>query len=136
MTVVYIPGKGTLIKYKTGGSYATIGQVTKISPPSEEMGTVETTLITDAARTFLATILDSGEVTLTVQWNPADTSHAALLTAKNAGTLLDLEILFTQATTIQFFGVITKWPIDEIDVEGVVTLPITLKLSGAVTVTP
>jgi hypothetical protein len=135
--MAYTPGKGTLLKLKISSSYTSLGQVTKITPPSMEMGTVETTTITSASRSFLATIIDGGEVGFTIEWDATDTTHAALLTAFNAGTLSDFEVLFNDGgTTVQFFAIVTKFPWDEIDVESVVTIPITLKISGDVTVTP
>ena len=136
--MTYAPGAGTLLKMKIATVYTTVAQITKLTPPSSEMGTVETTIISDSAKTFLATIRDSGEVTFTVEWDSADATHAALWTAHRAGTLTDFEVLFADvgATTVEFHAIVTKFPWDEISNEIVVTIPITLKLSGDITITP
>ncbi len=105
------------------------------------MGTVETTTLADEVKTFLATIRDSGEAQFTIEWDPA--IHAGLWTAHQNGVktppdvLYEWEIAFRDEndTTATFEGILTKFPWDEIDVESVVTIPITIKISGEIDIT-
>lgn len=136
--MTYAPGQGTLLKLYYSSAYNTVAQVTKLTPPSSEMGTVETTIITDSVRTFLATIRDSGEAQFTIEWDSADASHAQLWTVHRSGALSDWKITFNDVgdTDATFSGILTKFPWDEVDVESVITIPITIKVSGDITVTP
>ena len=48
--MAYIIGKGTLLQYDNGSDYVTITQVTSVTPPALEMGSVETTNLSSTAR--------------------------------------------------------------------------------------
>lgn len=136
--MAYTPGQGTVLQLNISSSYTTVAQVKSLTPPSSEMGTVETTIITDSVKTFMATIRDSGEASFTIEWDPANSTHAQLWTIHRSGALSDWKIIFNDAGDCEatFSGILTKFPWDEIDVESVVMIPITIKISGDITVTP
>lgn len=131
-----VAGKGSQLKMKISGTYTALGQVQKITPPSGEMGTVELTNLASTAKEFAATIYDGGEAEFTIIWLPGDSTHAQVWTNHKAGTLSDFTMTWSNASTAQFYGIITKFPWDEIDVESVQTIPVTIKISGDVTLTP
>jgi hypothetical protein len=132
--MAFTPGKGTTISL--GGS--AIAQVTAITPPGLTMGTSETTHLTSTWRTCIANIRDGGECGFTIEWDSADVSHAAVLTDFGAGTSGTWLITFTDsgATTIGFSGIVTGFAPDEVVVDNIVTAQLTIKINGAVTITP
>ena len=136
--MAYTPGKGSLLQLSISASFTTVAQITKFTPPASEMGTVETTIITDAAKTFMATILDSGEANFTIEWDPANATHAELWRIHQSGELASWKIIFNDAgaCVATFSAILTKFPIDEVDVESVVQIPVTLRVSGTITITP
>lgn len=136
--MAYAPGQGTVLQLSISASYTTVAQVTKLTPPQSEMGTVETTIITDSVRTFLATIRDSGEANFTIEWDSANATHAQLWAVHRSGALSDWKIIFNDAgdTDATFSGILTKFPWDEVTVDSVLMIPITIKVSGDITVTP
>ena len=132
------PGKGTIVKISIAETPTAIAQLVGVTPPQMEMGTTETTHLTSSAREFIANILDGGTVDLTINYDSADASHAAILSQFKAGTLAVFSIEFNDAgdTTVGFSGVMTNHNWGEATVESLVTLTVTIKVSGDVTVTP
>jgi hypothetical protein len=126
--MTYTPGAGTRL-FRNG---VEVAQITKLTPPSSEMGTVETTTLVDQVRTFLATIRDSGEANATIEWDPSDSGHQGLWNAHKSGALDNYEIHFADDddTVCAFDGILTKFPIDETDVDSVMQVPLTWKVSG------
>lgn len=132
--MAYTPGKGTTITL-AGTARA---QVLNITPPSMEMGVTETTHLTSTWKTFIANIPDGGEVSLTIEYDASETTHAALWTDFQAGTAGTYTIVFTDtgAAVVGFAAIITKFAWDQIAVDGVVTASLTLKITGTVSITP
>jgi len=76
------------------------GQVRDGSVDLGERSMVDTTTITDGTKTSVAGVRESMSGTVTVVWDPAETSHAALMTKYLAKTLGSLGFkLFTTAST-------------------------------------
>lgn len=132
--MAYTPGKGTTLSL----AGTAIAQVVNVTPPNMTMGTTETTHLTSSWKTYLANIPDGGEVSLTVEYDSAAATHAALWTDFQAGTAGTYLVTFTDtgATTIGFTAIITNFAWDEVVVDGVVTAKFTVKVTGAVTITP
>lgn len=142
--MAYVTGKGALIKCTVSSTLTTIGQVTSITAPSMEMGSVETTHLTSTARTFLPTIFDGAEVQFTVEWNDQDAALTQddVFTQFKAGTVDAWQIVYTwddggttYTTEVDFSAFVTAFPIDEVTVDNIATASITLKVTGDVTFT-
>lgn len=136
--MAYVKAKGSLLKLSISAVYTTIAQIVRFTPPSRQMGTVETTIITDDDRTFMATIRSGGQVSFMIEWDPANATHQQLQTIFEAGTAGAWRIVFNDsgACEADFSAIVTDFPWDELNVDGVVARSITLQVTGAITVTP
>tara|TARA_R110002020_G_scaffold150991_4_gene327928 strand:- start:36 stop:488 length:453 start_codon:yes stop_codon:yes gene_type:complete len=132
---------------------ADIGQIVSISGPSQErnivdvttLGSTQTHNVTGDAtqatptRAFLGGFSDSGEVTLELQCGlvhslvPADDkNHEDLLNDMVAGTARTAIITLAATDTMSFSGIVTGLSINNA-VDEVVTMSVTIKVSGDVT---
>lgn len=137
-----ISGFGTLLKIGDGDTpevFTTVAEVTSISGPSFAMGTQDVTShsSTGAYREFQATLLDAGEVSFDIWFDPNNTTHNA-----TAGLLKDyadrklrnfkLEFPTTPAKTAAFAAFVTGFEAG-FPIDGAMTASVTLKISGGVT---
>lgn len=86
--------------YKAKGTTLTwnvtpVGHIESISGPNISVDPIETTDLDAAAKTFIANIYDSGEVTLELEFMPDDTNHLVLLTDMLAGTERAVAVAFS-----------------------------------------
>ena len=130
-----------------------IGQIVSISGPSQERNIVDVTTLgstqthnvsggnTQATptRAFLGGFADSGEVTLELQMGLSDNGgvgndekHETLLDDMVAGTARSAVITLAATDTMTFSGIITGLSINNA-VDEVVTMSVTIKVSGDVT---
>jgi len=130
-----------------------IGQVMSISGPSQERNIVDVTTLgstqthnvsggqTQATptRSFLGGFVDSGEVTVELQMGLSDgggsgndEKHEELLDDMIAGTSRSATIVLAATDTITFTAFITGLSINNA-VDEVVTMSVTMKVSGDVT---
>lgn len=132
------PGKASYLKLSISSVFTTLGQLVSVQPPQMSMGTVETTTLSSTWRTFIATVLDGGEVTCTVNYDASDSSHAQLWTDFQAGTVDSWKIVFadTGAAEVAFSGIITALEWGEYTIDDLVQLNITIKVTSTVTITP
>lgn len=131
------PAKGTVLKKGDGGSsetFATIANIMSITPPNPSRDSLETTKHNDSEmwRTFLPGLIDPGEVSIDVTWDPADTTHDFL--TEVAADKANYQVVFpdTASTTWQFEAFVINWePTGEVD--GLMSGTLTLKISGEIT---
>jgi hypothetical protein len=139
--MAYIIGAGTTVARLTTppSTYTTITQVKEVTPPALEMGTAEATHLTSTAREHVATILDPGEVSFSILWDPDDATHLDLWTTFQAKTVSGWKITIVDATatdtTITFDGLIKNFGIDTLDVEAIAMIPVTIQVSGLPVIT-
>lgn len=127
-------GKGTTLKL---GS-AALGGVISITGPNRQVGTVETTNLSSTVRTFRPTILDNGEVTVTIQFDPDDTDHTAVEALLTASPLAAASWVITctdgTPSTYTFSGILTGLDYNMASsVDDLSTADLTIKISGAIT---
>lgn len=123
--------KGNIIfKWPVSSTPTTIGQVRSIDHDASA-GAIDVTDLDDAAREFVAAIVDSGEITLEVLLDPTDTVIVAMRTDWKAGTIRAAEITVVAATR-DFNAFILN--IRESGGEGQpLVATITIKVTGAIT---
>ena len=112
--------------------------IVSISAPSVSIATIDTTSIADIYRTFLGGTIDSGEMSLEVQYDPNSTSGAELeatwkATAGAAPTAKECIITFSDSSTYTFNAILTGMQATAA-MDSVVTASVTLKVTGAITV--
>ena len=115
-----------------------IADIVSISAPSISIATIDTTSIADIYRTFLGGTIDSGEMSLEVQYDPNSTSGAELeasweATATVAPVAKECVITFSDSSTYTFNAILTGMQVTAA-MDSVVTASVTLKVSGAITV--
>ena len=125
-----------------------IGEVVSISGPSYSKETVETTNLSfdtgEHFRTYLQGMNDAGEVSLQVLFDADEPGQALVMTELEADVGSDLlTYLLTlndagtaNASSWSFVGSITKGDFGGIDVDGRITMDLTIKISGKPTYTP
>jgi len=140
-----IGSHGTLLKIGNGAQtevFTTIGMVGDISGPSFELGTEEATSHDSAWREYVPTLLSAGEVTFDIFFDPANVTHfstarGSLYYAQRNKVKNNFKLVLPDpgAMEIAFGAYVTGLEL-KADVEGVLTMSVTLQISGAVTITP
>jgi hypothetical protein len=134
MTYSPIPYLGLGTTFQFGMS--TIVQIAEYGGWEPEMGNVETTNMGSAQKTFLATLLDAGTVSFTIQYAPQATVHAALTTAFFAGTIDTCTITFNDGSTWAASCFLSKFAPNPQGPEDLLIAEVELKATGAITITP
>ena len=116
--------------------FTDIAEITSISPPSLSKDTIETTShdSVDRYKEFISGLRDAGEVSLDINYDPADATHGlltGLLGEYEKDAPSNYKIIFPDAstTTWSFAGILTSFetsaPIDD-----KLTASVTIKISG------
>jgi len=130
------PAAGTTLgcDFTTPATYVLIGNITSITGPSGEVGTVDTTVLTSTAKTFRPTLPDPGELTFELDFDPTDsTTHQKLenlaITPAMHGWQITYATTPPKICTVQ--GMLTKFEPSAGGVEENLTASVTVKCSGA-----
>lgn len=126
---------GTVIKRSDGDSpanWTTIPQVTSIGTVGQDRGLIDVTNLASSAREYKKAIADGQELALVLQYDPDDTTHAALRTDLTGETAVEFQITLTDPSpqVISFFALVTNWTITNVEIDNVLTLNVTLKPTG------
>lgn len=140
MAAEYTGFAGTF-KTEISAVYTTVAQVRDINGPNMSRDTIEVTTRDSAgqAREYLAGLLDNGEVTFDLVYDPDDSTHSAsatggLITLLAAGTSNNFRVSFADstATTATFSGIVTGFE-PTMPLNGAQTASATIKITGAIT---
>tara|TARA_Y100000310_G_scaffold325782_1_gene389816 strand:+ start:1469 stop:1882 length:414 start_codon:yes stop_codon:yes gene_type:complete len=120
------------IESATPGTYTKVAEVTAITPPSRSREAIDVTHLEspDRYREFIASIMEGGEASLTLNFVPSATD--TLVDAFEAGTG-NYEIIFPNGVKMQFGGVFTSYEIGELVDNDKMTATCTIKQSGKAT---
>ena len=136
---------GTKLVFDPAGTPLTVGQIKDISGPSQSMDAIETTChdSPSGAREFVPGLIDGGEVTLDIEFDP-DTSQSAPTgalgilenKADDRATVDKWEIRWEPqggtATYRRFDAIVTNFAPNG-PVDGSITASVTLKITGPIT---
>lgn len=128
-------GIGTLLKRGDGGNpetFTTVPNVKSISGPSTENDEVDITThsSTGGYREFVTTLSDPGTVEFDMIYEPTDTQHIGIRTDFNNKTKRNWQIVLPGAAqTISFAAYVQAMPL-EFPTDDVITMKVTLRLSG------
>ena len=130
---------GTLLKIGDGASpevFTSVGEILSISPGGLTSATIDTTHMETAGgyRTFISdTFKDPGETSCTIQYDPSDLDTLY----GYVGTSYNFQVVYpdSPASTEAFAGVFMSFVPSEATLEGKLEGSITIKRSGAPTVT-
>jgi hypothetical protein len=131
------PAAGTTLgcDFTTPLTYLTIGNILNITGPSSEVGSVETTVLTSTRKTYRFTIVDPGELTFELDFDPTDTNtHTLLAGLQDAPAMHSWQITYptTPAKKATVSGFLTKFEPNAGGVEENLTASVTVKLSGPI----
>lgn len=135
-----VVGEGTLLKVEISSTLTTVAQLVSMEYSGVEVVSVPTTVInTTGAKSFRpGTIPDSGELTFTLFYDPADTVHANILTNTKAPAVRNWSVTYTDTggAVDTFAGFVTKFAPNGFEQESNVGASVTIKITGAITLTP
>jgi len=105
---------GALLKKGDGASpevFTTIAQVGDITGPSQKADTIETTTHdnANAYRTFIAGLLEGGDIKVPIFFDPANSTHTGLITTLEARVACNFTLVIPSSPTKtwSFAGVVT-----------------------------
>lgn len=132
-----LTSQGMTIAAGNGASpevFTTIAEVSSIDGPTGQAPEIDVTDLSSTAREFVFGLKDEGEITLDLNYIPTNTQHDQLRTDKNAGTLRNYRITFTNSPANTWtFGAYVKGLSISNAVDNVTKASVTLRLSGAIT---
>lgn len=138
MTSTAKTAQGTTIALNTGTDatpvWTNIVNVSDISGFDGKAAEIDTTDLSSVAKERVLGLQDWGTVTLATFINLSETSHAALLAAKKAGTKKSFKVTLSDASTIAFDAFVATFPIAA-KVDSVYSGNIALTVTGDLTVT-
>ena len=130
---------GTLLKIGDGGSpesFTTVAEVSSIGGPTLSLDPIDVTShdSTGGWRQFVGGLLDGGEVSLEINYDPVGATHDAstgLIADMVARTLRNFQLVFpdTGNTTWTFAALITAFEPSE-PIDDKLSASVTLKVSG------
>ena len=128
-----IEGYGTLFATSSDGvTYTTRAEVRKISHPGLEIKSLNASNLSSPGGydEFIPGMIDAGEFTMEQNW--IKTEYNALLGL--VGSVIWFKITFTTGSTFVCKGFVQKLG-QEIDMDDVIKVPVTMKLTGQPTFT-
>lgn len=135
-----LPGEGTLLQLEaaTPGTFDTIAQRVTIEGPERSVEAVETTHLDSVAKQFRPSKTpDNGELSMTIEFDPADVGHLRLETLAATTATVNWRLVFNNETNTrphrQFPGFITSFGYGGMETESNLTADITIKVTGPLT---
>lgn len=116
----------------TPGTYEDIAQVAGITPPQPERETVDVEDLdpADGVKKKLAGLIDAGEVSLTLNFDPENTGHTDLEADFYAGVAKNYRIKLPNNFGWTFSGLVTGFAPNEIASGDVIQVEVTIAVSG------
>jgi hypothetical protein len=141
MSYTVQPAAGTTLgaDFVTPLTYVLIGNIT-ISGPESEVGSVETTILTSTRKTYRYTIVDPGELSFEIDFDPTETTtHTKLAALQDQPAIHSWQIIIPcmlagvlTPKTATVSGFLTKFAPNAGGVEENLTAAVTIKLTGAI----
>src|SRR5687768_7094804 len=99
--------KGASLQCNFGAGLVTITDVFELEGPSPEVDTQEILPLNGAAVQKLPTVVDNGQVTGKIYYNPADTTHQSIQSALAAPSVLSFKKIYanSDASFEEFSGI-------------------------------
>ena len=138
MSVNAIVGKGALLKRGDGTSnevFTTIAEVNRIGLPNQTRPMIDLTDLASVARVFKKGLKDAGSVSFSMNFTRA--SYIAMNADLDSDTAVNYQIVIpdTGATTIDFSAYVHELSGDIPDPDQKISVDVTMKISGDITIT-
>jgi hypothetical protein len=130
---VLVASSSSSLSGGTGETFTAIAEVKGVRGPSLSGGIIDVTSFDSAnsVREFIATLRDPGTLSFTVNYLPANSGHAALLSDLRDGLARNFQLQFSDLVTtyMSFTGVVTGAEISA-ELEQAISANVTIKLTG------
>lgn len=138
MSVNAIVGKGALLKRGDGTSnevFTAIAEVNRIGLPNQTRPMIDLTDLASVARVFKKGLKDAGSVSFSMNFTRA--SYIAMNADLDSDTAVNYQIVIpdTGATTIDFSAYVHELGGDIPDPDQKISVDVTMKISGDITIT-
>lgn len=115
------------------GEWEQIAHVRSITPPEDETDEIELEeLDGDGYKEFLLGLTDPGEATVTLNFDPENEGHLALIEAKESKEAKDFRIVLPSGTFgWEFKAFVRSFAVQEISGSEVIQAQVTLRITGS-----
>lgn len=132
--------QGTVLKRGNGASseiFTSIGEIKSIQGPSGTANLLDATHLESTAKEYVLGIPDEGEIRITMNWVPSSTQHQGLITDRLNRVKRNFNIVWSDngAAVHAFSAYVTNFEISA-GTDAIVEASVTLKITGALTLTP
>jgi predicted secreted protein len=129
-------GFGTLLEIEKAGTpdtYDTIGGITSLKPPGVSAEVIDRTTMQSPGKTKqkMGGLKDWGQVSVNINYDPADSGHAALMAA--VGETKNFRIVFPDGSKWKVAAVASNFEPGEVTKEGLITASFTADIDGVPT---
>lgn len=124
--------QGVVITMDPGATPVIIGNITSFDGPSGSATVTDATTLGSVAKEKMMGLPDEGQFSVEFNYDPANTSHAAVIAARSARTLKTFEVDFNGTDTMTFSGYVTGFNIKGA-VDDLLSGSMTIEITGAVT---
>ena len=130
-------GAGTVFSRGDGASpevFTVIGEVVNLVGPGAVKDEVEVTNLGSSAKEFVSALVDFGEVTAELNWNPQDSEHVLLRSDQEGSAKVNYRVIWADvsSTQVDFNGEVMEFSIST-EPNDAVKASVRIKLSGALT---
>ena len=141
MSSAALEAQDTVLQIGTGSGpvvYTTIAEIKSISGPGGSAAVKDVTDLQSTGKEKRMGLLDEGQLTFNMFYQPANTQHALLRTQRAARAETPFRLIFTDAGNMQwdFNAFVAGFQLSGIEVDGMVEAQVTLEITGAITETP
>lgn len=121
------------IEGSTPGTFTAIAEVFDITPPNETTDVIDTTHMGSpgGVREYILGLTDPGEASFEMNFVPGSASEALILTTKAERKAKNFRIVFPNAATWTFAGLLTGYE-PAMPNDDKMTATVTIKVTGAV----
>ena len=128
-------GSGTVFSRGDAASpevFTGIGDVISIAGPAIVKDEIETTALDSTSKEFIGALDDPGEITLELNWNPADSEHVSLRSDAEGSTVRNYRVVWsdTSSTQVDFAAEVMEFSLNT-EANDAVKGSVRLKISGA-----
>lgn len=130
---------GTVFSFKpTGGTKTAVGKLTGIGRLAPDSEVMDVTTLDSAGgwRESMQGFRDAGELEVNGFHDQGDAGQALLRTAFASGHAGECEIAFSDGCKVTFNAFVKGYALGSAEVDGAIGFGATLRVTGAVTVTP
>lgn len=112
-------------------NFVTLGNVTELSGPARERNIIPTGNLASTAMTKMAGLIDEGDFSFTLNFDPPQSGHQQVVQAFEDGLAREFAITLTDtgAAEVHFMGIVKSQPL-QIPFDDKVTMQVAVAVTG------